>query len=442
MDDELSTYRASSISTRCMLDTQLIIHDSIHGSFSLPECAWLIIDTPEYQRLRSIKQTGNTCYVYPSSEHTRFQHCLGVAHLALDFGKAIKMKFPNLISDHQILLLCLAGLVHDIGHCAYSHLYDEQIIPMFNKLKSDRELDNCILSHEEASVLILESIYNKSDELQSSLRLDDIYTIGKMILGSPDKIPASLEKKIKWTPYDYEHQYLFEVVSNDKTGIDVDKFDYLKRDSHYTGIPCTFDPCRLMAFLNIEYKDGKYVIEYLRKSDELIYSMWLSRDDLHRRAYQHRVVKCIDLMTIEMIQYCADDIVCNGVCLRDAHKSLSTYVKLTDTVIISLINKNAKAKALYDRLLYRDIWPTIATIVSDTKINFNFSSPLIRTASAKFKDDYRYYIYYTGSKYKTDDPKEGIDAIFFAELILQANGGSIKLRKSSFPVQKVLSHMV
>lgn len=399
------------------LDTQLIIHDTIHGSYSLPELAWTIIDTAEFQRLRGIKQTGNTCYVYPGAEHTRFQHCIGVAHLAVEFGQIIKSRAPDMISDHHILLLCLAGLCHDLGHCAYSHLYDNYIIPMFKVHKGDIEC------HEQASYLILKRIWKRIPALNdpvSGLHENDIQIIGKMILGAPDKVPTSLKDELKWNEWDMENQFLYEIVSNDRTGIDVDKFDYLKRDSHYTGIPCTFDPQRLMTFLSLKQSKGRCVVDYLRKSDELINSMWLSRDDLHRRAYQHRVVKCLDMMTIDMFRYCADaKIPGTDTKLCDAHRDLSSYLRLTDARIISMIETVPEANNILERIRNRDLWDTVATVISTKSLSFEFKAD-IRTCEARFRKDYFYYIYHTG--------QSSIDAQFFVDLITQSEGAEINLR--------------
>jgi HD superfamily phosphohydrolase len=411
----------SSIESSSILDTQLIIHDPIHGSFSLPRIAWIIIDTPEFQRLRYIKQTGNTCFVYPGAEHTRFQHCLGVAHLALEFGCAIKLKSAEMITDQQILLLCIAGLCHDLGHCAFSHLYDACIIPMFQALVIDRPGLVSIATHEEASYLILSRIWEREREIRDVLSKADIHTIG-----SPDKLPKRLETELRWTDYDYKHGYLYEVVSNYRTGIDVDKFDYLKRDSHYTGIPCNFDPQRLMTFLSLKrMRNGQYIVEYLCKSNELINSMWLSRDDLHRRAYQHRVVKCIDLMTIEMIRLCADTPVPGSnppVLLRHAHHDLDSYLLLTDTTIVSIAESVPAAKVILDSIRKRDLWNTVATVISHTPLNIEFTETKadVRINHAEFRGEYVYYIYHVG--------REPIDAIFFVELITQAKGGEIHLR--------------
>jgi HD superfamily phosphohydrolase len=407
------------------LETQMIVHDPIHGSFSLPKIAWMIIDTPEFQRLRLIKQTGNTCYVYPGSEHTRFQHCLGVAHLSMEFGQAIKLKSPDMITNHQILLLCLAGLCHDLGHCAFSHLYDAYIIPMFNE--STKRQPSIISKHEEASYLILKRIWEQKPGINDVLSKEDLKTIGKMILGAPEKVPLSLRDELKWTEYDWVHSYLYEVVSNDRTGIDVDKFDYLKRDSHYTGIPCTFDPQRLMTFLALKHtKEGQYVLEYRRKSNELINAMWLSRDDLHRRAYQHRVVKCIDMMTLEMIKRCGDSVIPGtNTTLKTAHHDLDSYLLLTDAKIIALAEGVPEANAILDKIRKRDLWDTVAMVIhtKPLKLEFRETKADIRTIQATFRDEYVYYIYHT-----QPDGSQPIDTMFFVELINGSKGGEIHLR--------------
>lgn len=406
---------------------QLIVHDPIHGSFTLPSIAWKIIDTPEFQRLRLIKQTGNTCYVYPGAEHSRFQHSLGVAHLSMEFGRTIKMKAPDMISHHEILLLCIAGLCHDLGHCAYSHLYDSRIIPMFQKNKANQDRRSGILKHEEASYRILYRIWDRNPEISAILSIDDIRTIGKMILGSPDKVPVNLRGEIIWTEYDRAHSFLYEVVSNERTGIDVDKFDYLKRDSHYIGIPCTFDPQRLMNFLSLDKHETSYCVNYLRKSDELVNSMWLARDDLHRRAYQHRVVKCVDLMTVEMIKRCAEAVVpTTTVLLKEAHYSLDSYLQLTDASIVSMAEQIPEAKKILDRIRSRELWPTVATITSpkflDMTDYFQETTVDIRIAEASLHNEFVYYLY------NASDPHQDPDKEFYIELINCAKGGKIKLR--------------
>ena len=98
------------------------IHDAVHGSFFLHKLLWHIIDTPEFQRLKNIKQTGNVHQVYDCAYHTRFEHSVAVSYLCKVFLDTLRQrlqyesddKFKNLISNKDILMLQLAGLCHDL----------------------------------------------------------------------------------------------------------------------------------------------------------------------------------------------------------------------------------------------------------------------------------------------------------------------------------------
>jgi HD superfamily phosphohydrolase len=83
---------------------EITVHDPIHGPIDdiSPEL-WVFIDTPEFQRLREIQQTGNTRYVYPGAEHTRFAHCLGVAHLCSVLAKSLNAKIGYVLAEGKTL---------------------------------------------------------------------------------------------------------------------------------------------------------------------------------------------------------------------------------------------------------------------------------------------------------------------------------------------------
>lgn len=394
-----------------------VIHDPIHGSFALPSIAWKIIDTPEFQRLRYIKQTGNTFLVFPGAEHTRFAHCIGVAHLSFEYAKALRTRYPELVSAHDTVLLCLAGLCHDLGHCAYSHLYDQHVIPEFNKTASNSDSICFITTHEEASILILERIIDKySKTWEDTISIEDVYTIGKMILGSPTKVPPSLKTKLVWT--EDEPNFLYQIVANEETGIDVDKFDYIKRDSLFCGIPCSFEPQRLLAFSEII--DGS--LSYSNKADELILSMWNSRYELHRRVYQHRVVKCLDLMMLEMIMLCGDmPVPRTEIPLKKAHTNLDSYLLLTDNTILDIIESVPAAKSILDKVRKRELWKTIGTVIGDSKSDFSLDYPNIRIGKSVLqRGTVIHYIYLHDGEIPSD---------FYKELIKVANGAQIYLRE-------------
>ena len=101
------------------------IFDRIHKTITIPEICKQIIDTPEFQRLRRIKQLGCASFVYPCATHTRFEHSIGVAHLGRKLLTILKRNQPELkISEKDILLVFIAGLLHDVGHAPYSHAFE------------------------------------------------------------------------------------------------------------------------------------------------------------------------------------------------------------------------------------------------------------------------------------------------------------------------------
>uniref|UniRef100_A0A0C3SK24 HD domain-containing protein n=1 Tax=Guillardia theta (strain CCMP2712) TaxID=905079 RepID=A0A0C3SK24_GUITC len=97
----------------------------IHGQITLPPLLLAVIDTPQFQRLRKLKQLGAAEFVFPSATHTRFEHSIGVAFKAGQILRAIRDDQPLLnIDDRDILCVQLAGLCHDLGHGPFSHKFE------------------------------------------------------------------------------------------------------------------------------------------------------------------------------------------------------------------------------------------------------------------------------------------------------------------------------
>ena len=357
-----------------------LIHDNIHGSFHLHHMLWLIIDTPEFQRLRNIKQNGNAHYVYIGATHTRFEHSIGVAYLAGDFYTRLLLKRNQLPDQLSKLKLQIAGLCHDIGHCAFSHLFDGEIIPYF--------IGSPDFTHEEFSIKIVWRLYYKLIKYfhKYSIYENEIKQICSMIKG----------KFISGEP-----PWQYQIISNSVTGVDVDKFDYLIRDSYNCAVPHTFRPKRLMEY---GYISRDNTLEFEEHGLKEITRMWHSRETLHREVYQHRVVKCYDLMTLNIFKLVAPLIRIGNTTLDQVVYDLDSYLKVTDNILdFELANKNLlevqaeavnkwnSAISIYNRMKSRDLFTTLAVMISTERLKIKFNN--CYQTESKIGDIYIYYFF-------------------------------------------------
>nr|XP_045726786.2 deoxynucleoside triphosphate triphosphohydrolase SAMHD1-like [Mirounga angustirostris] len=132
-----------------------VINDPIHGHIELHPLLIRIIDTPQFQRLRYIKQLGGSYYIFPGASHNRFEHSLGVGYLAGCLVRALREKQPELqISARDVLCVQIAGLCHDLGHGPFSHMFDGRFIPLARP--------NVKWTHEQGSVMMFEHLVNSN----------------------------------------------------------------------------------------------------------------------------------------------------------------------------------------------------------------------------------------------------------------------------------------
>ncbi|XP_060561411.1 deoxynucleoside triphosphate triphosphohydrolase SAMHD1-like [Ruditapes philippinarum] len=237
-----------------------VFNDPIHGNIELHPLLVKIVDTPQFQRLRFIKQLGGVYFVYPGASHNRFEHSIGVCHLAGRFVRALRDKQPELdISDEDVLCVEIAALCHDLGHGPFSHLFDMKIIPKAWEM-DDRKNDEK-WKHEKGSIDMLEHMLQENKELEEEFVEQNITdndnflnkTFIKELINGPNKHERKGRTEGKW--------FLYEIVSNDRNNIDVDKWDYFARDCHMLGIGNNFNHNRLISFsrvINVKGEDGKF----------------------------------------------------------------------------------------------------------------------------------------------------------------------------------------
>lgn len=212
-----------------MANDAVNIRDAVHGFVSLNELEQKIVQEPHFQRLRLIHQLGTTDWVYPSAVHSRFEHSLGVFHLA----SVVVNRIQNYLhpTDQDIEIFKVACLLHDIGHGPFSHVLEES------------SLFRAGLDHEKMG----HKIINKT-------RIGELVTLAlgqgscnrlTYIIGGTDAIPTS------------KVDFVFHELLTGQAG--VDRMDYLLRDSYLLGVKYgDYDLNRILETLRYSDNDGLY----------------------------------------------------------------------------------------------------------------------------------------------------------------------------------------
>ncbi|XP_071959324.1 deoxynucleoside triphosphate triphosphohydrolase SAMHD1-like [Antedon mediterranea] len=313
-----------------------IFNDPIHGHIEVHPLCINIMDTVQFQRLRQIKQLGCCYYVFPGASHNRFEHSIGVSHLAGKLARTLQQRQPDLDITHKdILCVEIAGLCHDLGHGPFSHMFDGIFIPLVDPESTWK--------HEKASVDMFDYLLRENNlkEKFREYELDDtdITFIKEQIYGPLEK--EDKNKKYKGRPE--KKKFLYEIVANKRNGIDVDKWDYFARDCHMLGIANSFDYNRFMKFAKVMEVDGEYQICTRDKEVGNLYDMFHTRNSLHRRAYQHKVNKIIETMIVEALVLANDHLLITGTNKRklkmsEAIHDMAAYVKMTDNILYEILN--------------------------------------------------------------------------------------------------------
>ncbi|XP_036178206.1 deoxynucleoside triphosphate triphosphohydrolase SAMHD1 isoform X2 [Myotis myotis] len=343
------------------VDTVKVINDPIHGHIELHPLLIRIIDTPQFQRLRYIKQLGGTYYVFPGASHNRFEHSLGVGYLAGCLVRELSEKQPELqISERDMLCVQIAGLCHDLGHGPFSHMFDGRFIPLARQ--------GVKWKHEQGSVDMFEHLINSNDlkpimEWYGLIPEEDITFIKEQITGPP-KTPV---KDVSW-PYKgrpKEKSFLYEIVANKRSGIDVDKWDYFARDCHHLGIQNSFDYKRFLKFARVcEVDNSKHICTREQEIGNL-YDMFHVRTSLHRRAYQHKVGNIIDTMITDAFLKADPYIEITGTKGKKYHIStaiddMEAFTKLTDNIFLEILHsddpKLAAAREILEKIERRNLY--------------------------------------------------------------------------------------
>ncbi|OCT62876.1 deoxynucleoside triphosphate triphosphohydrolase SAMHD1-like isoform X1 [Xenopus laevis] len=331
-----------------------VFNDPVHGHIELHPLLVRIIDTPEFQRLRYIKQLGGIYYVFPGASHNRFEHSIGVGHLAGCLARELRDRQTDLgITDTDILCVQIAGLCHDLGHGPFSHLFEKQFTT-YTKPE---------FKHEDVSVKMFDHLI-ASNNLKEEISESDLIFIKELIMGCP----LSDELKQEVWPYagrPEEKSFLYEIVANKENGIDVDKFDYFARDCYHLGIQNNFDYKRFLKFARVCDVGNRKHICVRDKEVWNLYNMFYTRYGLYRRACHHRVVNVIEIMIGEAFRKADQYIQIEGsnggsFTISKAVDDMAAYTKLTDAIFVQILyssdSKLSDAKKILEKIVQRKFY--------------------------------------------------------------------------------------
>jgi HD superfamily phosphohydrolase len=238
------------------INKQKILNDPIYGFITIPNSLlYDLIQHPYFQRLRRISQMGLSYLVYPGAHHTRFHHALGCMHIMQKAVEVLRFK-AILISQEEEDALYIAILLHDIGHGPFSHAMEHSIVENVN--------------HEEISMLFMNRLNQEFD--------------GKLSLA------------IKIFKGDYHRKFMLQLISSQ---LDMDRMDYLKRDSFYTGVAeGNINSDRLIQMLNV-------VDDVLVMEEKGIYSIekfLMARRLMYWQAYLHKTSLVAELILTKILK--------------------------------------------------------------------------------------------------------------------------------------------
>lgn len=346
-----------------------LFNDPVHGTLIIAPILCRVIDTPTFQRLRYLSQLGGTKFVYPGAEHSRFGHSLGVAHLAGELLRHLQEAQPELrITVNDIICVQLAGLCHDLGHGPFSHLFDG--------LFMTRARPGHSWTHEQGSVALLRHLLRKNN-LESEFTPEDLLFVEELIDTPKDiKDPAK-----PWPCRGRSPQkcFLYQIVANKLNGVDVDKWDYFARDCHHLGIANQFQHKRLIHKARVlEDQNHRHILCFSDKDCLNIFSMFATRNFLHRLAYQHPVSNGIEIMIVEAFveadrvlkenrtdQSLLDSLGLQGP-LSESIDDIEGYARLDDSIFLRILHcqspKMAKASSLLRAIQQRKLYVVVEEI--------------------------------------------------------------------------------
>ena len=252
------------------LDETKVLKDPVHSYIHIHyEVIWNCLDSKEFQRLRRIRQLGGDFQVYPTAEHSRFSHSLGVYEIVRRMVTEVKSLCVEL-TEYEKVCVMLAGLLHDVGHGPFSHAFEN--------------ITNH--SHEEYTAKIILG----NTELNAILR------------AVSEKLPQDIVSIIQHT---HENDILNQIVSGQ---LDADRMDYLLRDSYFTATSYgQFDLERILRTMRVrKTNDGRKVIVVKHTGIHSVEDYIMARYQMYWQVYYHPVARSYEAVFIQLFNRLKD----------------------------------------------------------------------------------------------------------------------------------------
>lgn len=382
--------------------------DPIFGFIAFNEWEKEIINSPPFQRLRRIRQLALTDMVYPGAVYSRFEHSLGVMHLATLMFDAIinnkhnmeilenEMKYNDAGLKRDRQLIRLAALLHDIGHAPFSHA-SEEIMPV------NHETGNTYI-HEDYSVEIingpLKNIIEDNNINENNYKIE-AKEISALIEGNPQ----ILKGKIFWKT----------LISSQ---LDADRGDYLLRDSHHIGVKYgVYDFQRLLNTIALGYdpESNDIILGVDEGGWHVAEAVVLARYQMFTQVYFHKTRRAYDYHLKEALQH----ILPEGILPRP--KKIQKFLKMDDFYIWDLMKKKRKnnlhCQAILDRKHIRLAYSTPEIPTEADESEYKKVEHLLKESKIWYHIDNSKSVWYKMNKEKGDNKEV---------MIIDAPGGKAK----------------
>jgi len=308
------------------------IKDPVHGYVYITETEKDIIDSYPVQRLRRVRQLAGAEYVYPGANHTRFEHSVGVMYLA---GEVVENpNISKIVNGEDVEAVRIAGLLHDVGHGPFSHVFEHLLTKKLNK------------THEDITMWLI-----KNSELKDLL--------GK--LGYKAEYIAELAAG---SVYQSGKTFLNQII---RSSIDVDKLDFVVRDTYHTGAEYGFvDVFRLIHSFDV--LDGNLAVDMGALST--LESFIIARIESFKSIYFHRVGRAAQIMLAMALEKADEELGLSTFKTPEEYLAMDDYTVWTmlkncgkSSTIIKNLERRKMLKCAYEQTFYvRD--KTVSNIFS------------------------------------------------------------------------------